>query len=57
VTGAKGDLFYSTNVLMNMPTPDFSMPYNVITLSCTVIAMLFGSVFNLVVREYEAISK
>ncbi|KAL3895734.1 MAG: hypothetical protein SGCHY_004521 [Lobulomycetales sp.] len=51
-----GHVFYSTNLLMNMPTPDFSMPYNVITLSCTVIAMLYASVFNLTVRKYDCIS-
>lgn len=57
VSDDEGGAWYSTNLLVNMPTPDFSMPYNVITLSCTVIAMLFGSVFNLAVREYECISK
>ena len=39
-------------MLLSLPTPDFSMPYNVIILSSTVIALAFGSVFNLVVRRF-----
>jgi len=35
-----------------MPTPDFSMPYNVITLTCTVLALCFGSIFNMITREF-----
>eukprot|EP00850_Spirogloea_muscicola_P014269 SM000101S09267 [mRNA] locus=s101:244995:249777:- [translate_table: standard] len=37
---------YGETLLVSMPIPDFSMPYNVITLTCTVIAMFFGSLFN-----------
>ncbi|KAH0055487.1 hypothetical protein KCU72_g4585, partial [Aureobasidium melanogenum] len=37
-----------------LPTPDFSMPYNVIILTSTVMAMAFGSIFNLVVRRFVA---
>ena len=33
-------------------TPDFSMPYNVIIMSCTLIALIFGSVFNLLTRRF-----
>jgi phosphatidylinositol glycan class T len=29
------------------------MPYNVITLTCTVIALFFGSIFNLLIREFK----
>jgi phosphatidylinositol glycan class T len=28
------------------------MPYNVITLTCTVIALFFGSIFNLLIRDF-----
>ncbi|CAG8469042.1 11666_t:CDS:10 [Ambispora gerdemannii] len=35
-----------------LPTPDFSMPYNVITLTCTVLALFFGSMFNLLTRQF-----
>jgi phosphatidylinositol glycan class T len=34
------------SAVVNLPTPDFSMPYNVITLTCTVVALFFGSAFN-----------
>ncbi|KAF1349910.1 GPI transamidase-like protein component Gpi16 [Delphinella strobiligena] len=44
----------TTSLLLPLPTPDFSMPYNVIILTSTVIAMAFGSVFNLLVRRFVA---
>jgi len=50
--------------LLRVATPDFSasphatatngaagMPYNVITLSCTVLALFFGSIFNATTRK------
>lgn len=40
-------------VLVSLPTPDFSMPYNVICFVCTVIAIGFGSIFNLTTRRLE----
>lgn len=42
----------TTSLLLPLPTPDFSMPYNVIILTSTVIALGFGSVFNLLVRRF-----
>lgn len=48
---------YSEKLLVAMPTPDFSMPYNVICLACTVVAIAFGSFHNLstkiLVRDTE----
>ena len=41
------------NLLLSLPTPDFSMPYNVITLTSTVIALFFGSVYNMLVRSFQ----
>lgn len=41
----------TTSLLLTLPTPDFSMPYNVIILTCTVMALGFGSVFNLLVKR------
>ncbi|KAB8346269.1 hypothetical protein FH972_023313 [Carpinus fangiana] len=41
----------STSLLIYAASPDFSMPYNVIILTSTVIALGFGSVFNLLVRR------
>lgn len=43
---------YTTSTLLDMPEPDFSMPYNVIILTCTVIALFFGSVFNMMTRTW-----
>ena len=37
---------------MQLPTPDFSMPYNVICLACTVVAIAFGSLHNLTTRKF-----
>ncbi|RXK42297.1 hypothetical protein M231_00287 [Tremella mesenterica] len=33
---------YTSRLLLDVPTPDFSMPYNVIIMSCTVMAVFFG---------------
>lgn len=43
---------YTPSLLIDLPTPDFSMPYNVIILSCTLITLIFGSVFNLLIRRW-----
>ena len=37
---------------MDLATPDFSMPYNVIIMTCTLIALCFGSVFNMLTRRF-----
>lgn len=44
---------YTESLLITLPTPDFSMPYNVITLSSTVVALFFGSLFNSLIRRYR----
>lgn len=36
---------------MPLTTPDFSMPYNVITITCTVFALYFGSLLNALRRR------
>ena len=43
---------YTENLLVSAPTPDFSMPYNVICLACTVVAIAFGSIHNLTTRRF-----
>jgi hypothetical protein len=50
-----GGVLRTPSLLLSLPTPDFSMPYNVIILSSTVIALAFGSVFNLLVRRFVAL--
>jgi hypothetical protein len=42
---------YSDGLLVSLPTPDFSMPYNVITLSCTMFAMFYGTILSLLTRR------
>jgi phosphatidylinositol glycan class T len=44
----------TTSLLCSLPTPDFSMPYNVIIFTSTAIALAFGGVFNILVRRFVA---
>jgi len=44
---------YTDPLLVSMPLPDFSMPYNVITLSSTIMAFLFGSVVSALVDKVQ----
>lgn len=46
---------YTPVLLVDLATPDFSMPYNVIIMSCTLIALIFGSVFNLLTRKFVVV--
>ena len=41
----------TTTSLLVLPTPDFSMPYNVIILTLTIMSVTFGSIFNLLVKK------
>ena len=43
---------FTSNLLLTLPTPDFSMPYNVITLTSTILALFFGSVFNFLTKRF-----
>ncbi|KAI7594915.1 hypothetical protein KC343_g17411 [Hortaea werneckii] len=56
-TDPQGQYLRTTSLLLPLPTPDFSMPYNVIILSSTVIALGFGSVFNLLVRRFVLVDE
>lgn len=47
----------TTSLLLPLPTPDFSMPYNVIILTSTVMALGFGSIFNILVRRFVGASE
>lgn len=44
--------FYTSKLLTDLPTPDFSMPYNVIIMTSTLMALFFGSVVNLGARRW-----
>lgn len=44
----------TTSLLLSLPTPDFSMPYNVIIFTSTAIALAFGGMFNILMRRFVA---
>ena len=43
---------YTPILLVDLATPDFSMPYNVIIMSSTLLTFIFGSIFNLLTRKF-----
>ncbi|KAL7422530.1 Subunit of the glycosylphosphatidylinositol transamidase complex-like protein [Cryptotrichosporon argae] len=43
---------YANRLLLDLPTPDFSMPYNVIIMSSTVMAVFFGSLHGRLIRRW-----
>jgi Gpi16 subunit, GPI transamidase component len=45
--------FYSSGALLDLPQPDFSMPFNVITLTCTLVAFFVGTAINVLIRKSE----
>lgn len=38
-------------LILSLPTPDFSMPYNVICLACTVVALAFGPIHSVATKR------
>ncbi|KAF9076064.1 Gpi16 subunit GPI transamidase component [Rhodocollybia butyracea] len=46
---------YTPSLLVDLATPDFSMPYNVIMFTCSVVAFIFGSVFNVLTRKFVVV--
>lgn len=42
---------FSESLLFLSPLPDASMPFNVLSLSCTLVAFVIGSILNLLVRR------
>ena len=43
---------YTSRILLDVPTPDFSMPYNVIIMSSTVMAVFFGLMHGGLTRRW-----
>jgi len=41
---------FTETLVVTLPTPDFSMPYNVICLACTVAALAFGPIHNITTK-------
>ena len=56
-TSGRYQRIYTPSLLVDLATPDFSMPYNVIILSCTLITLVFGSVFNLLMRKFVVVAE
>jgi len=46
---------YTETLLVSLPTPDFSMPYNVICLACTVAALAFGPIHNITTKTLQLV--
>ncbi|XP_015929814.2 GPI transamidase component PIG-T isoform X2 [Parasteatoda tepidariorum] len=44
-------------LLVSLPTPDFSMPYNVICLTCTVVALAFGPIHNITTKTLQPLDE
>lgn len=42
---------HTETMVVTLPTPDFSMPYNVICLACTVVALAFGPLHNITTKR------
>ncbi|CAM9178572.1 unnamed protein product [Chrysoparadoxa australica] len=47
------DYIYGQAALLDLPQPDLSMPFNVITLSSTLMALLLGMALNALVRKSD----
>jgi hypothetical protein len=44
-------VIFSNALVIAIPSPDMSMPFNVIAYSCTIFSFLFGSLFNSLFRS------
>eukprot|EP00797_Seminavis_robusta_P008509 Sro15_g011290.1 GPI transamidase component (204) ;mRNA; r:128196-128807 len=42
---------YSNSLLLLPPVPDMSMPFNVLSMSCSLYAFVVGSILNLLIRK------
>jgi len=51
VVSKRNERIYTSTLLVDLATPDFSMPYNVIIFTCSLIAFIFGTIFNLLTRK------
>lgn len=41
----------TSTLLLSLSTPDFSMPYNVIIITSTIMGLVFGMTFNLLIKK------
>ena len=52
-TGKFVKRLYSLALLVEVPKPDFSMPFNALCLACTAIALLFGNMHSACTKEVQ----
>ena len=52
VGGSHHDSFTSNGLLFTWPIPDGTMPFNVVTMSATVMALFHGALFNMLTRRF-----
>ncbi|KAI3596768.1 pigt protein [Moniliophthora roreri] len=55
-SSGRGQRIYTRPLLVDLATPDFSMPYNVIIFTCSIVAFIFGSIFNLLSRRFVIVN-
>lgn len=46
-------VLYSTGLIIDVPKPDFSMPFNALCLACTAVAILFGNIHSVCTKSVE----
>ena len=51
LTPAAPILLYSSSLLLLPPVPDMSMPFNVLSMTCSLYAFIIGSLLNLLIRK------
>ena len=49
-------VLYSTGLIVDVPKPDFSMPFNALCLACTAVAILFGNIHSVCTKSVEIAS-
>ncbi|CAI4064140.1 hypothetical protein SKDZ_08G2330 [Saccharomyces kudriavzevii ZP591] len=47
----------TSTLLLSLSTPDFSMPYNVIILTSTIMGLMFGMLYNLMVKRIVTVEE
>ncbi|CAI6717997.1 ANL_collapsed_G0025090.mRNA.1.CDS.1 [Saccharomyces cerevisiae] len=47
----------TSTLLLSLSTPDFSMPYNVIILTSTIMGLIFGMLYNLMVKRMVTVEE
>ncbi|QID88168.1 Subunit of the glycosylphosphatidylinositol transamidase complex-like protein [Saccharomyces pastorianus] len=47
----------TSTLLLSLSTPDFSMPYNVIILTSTIMGLIFGMLYNLMVKRIVTVDE